>query len=741
MNTTDHSTLLSTPLTTSALRAGSALAAVSGLASSLFGQETTPPATPKSTTEVTEVDVEAERDTGRLTSPKFTAPIRDTPQTVVVVPSEVYLQQGAVTLSDVLRNTPGITFLAGEGGNAAATGGDAFYMRGFDASSNIFIDGVRDVGSYSRDVYNTESVEAAKGTGGTDIGRGAATGYLNIVTKRAQATNFGSGTVAIGFDEVTSGTTQRATLDVNRSIAQSPIKGTALRLNLMAQDSDVLGREVAESKAWGFSPSLSLGLGTPLRVHLSYQREEHNNIPDYGMPTPAFPGYTSSPMPPAIDHTTFYGFTSDFDDTVHEAAGARLEYDVSADFVLSNQTRYSGVQRQAIVTTPGNSTGSYAPATGLQTRSRQGNKRDTDVFTNQTNLAGSFATGKVTHDISAGLEFIRETAYQPAFASVTLTAIPVQSPNPSATPSGTPARSGAWTDAQIDTTAFYVFDTAKLGEKWLINGGARMDHYATDYVSVATTGVATTANAKDEVYSWKGGLVFKPVPAASIYASYGLSQRPPGTDFTLSTAAGNQNNPSTVPQETTNTELGVKWDLFKGRLQATAAVFKTVNDNTVFTDPILGAVATGQQTVQGAEVGLSGRINDAWLVYGGAAFLDAEVNTGTTAQVSYGLPLIPEVSGNIWTTYRINPKVTVGGGANYQGETNRLQNTTGVGVTMPAYWLVNATASYQVNPSLTFRANINNLLDEDYVNTFNNNGGRFTFGAPRTYQVTAEFKF
>ncbi len=678
--------------------------------------------------------------TKAVSSPKYTEPLLNTPQTIVVIPSDVYAQQGAVTLSDVLRNTPGITFAAGEGGGSAATAGDAFYMRGFDATNNIFVDGVRDVGAYSRDVYNTESVEVAKGTGGTDIGRGGPTGYINIVTKRARAENFNAGTVSYGIDEVTSGSTRRVTLDVNRAVEASPIKGTAVRVNLMGQDSDVLGRDTAESQAWGVTGSAAFGLGTSRRAFFALQHEETGSIADYGLPSPAFPGYTSTPMPPAIPSTNFYGFTSDYDDTEHNGALAQFEFDLSPDFLLSNSTRYSAVSRNAVITAPGTSTGSYAPATGLLTRSRQGNKRDTDILTNHTNLGGKFNTGPVFHDFTTGVEFSRETAYSPAFTSVSPAAIPVQSPDASITTAG-PTRSGAYTDATIKTVAAYFFNTAKLSERWLVNGGVRLDHYDTDYLSVATTGVATTANAKDDVVSWKGGIVFKPVAAGSLYASYGVSLRPPGSDFTLSTAAGNQNNPNTDPQETTNLELGVKWDLFKGRLQATGAYFETVNDNTVFTDPVLGAIAAGKQTVQGVEFGLSGRINDNWLVYAGYAFLDAEVNVGTAAQIGFGLPLIPKHSGNFWTTYKINDKFTVGGGGNYQGETNRLQNTAGVSVTMPDYWLFNALASYQVNPHLVLRFNINNLFDEQYVRSFNNNGGRFAFGAPRTYQLTAEFKF
>ncbi len=420
---------------------------------------------------------------------------------------------------------------------------------------------------------------------------------------------------------------------------------------------------------------------------------------------------------------------------------ARLEHDVSPDLRLSNQTRFSANERDAVVTVPGQNVAAYVPATGLLTRGRQGNRRNTDILSNQTNFIARAQTGKVRHELTGGLELSREQAYTPGFTNVTLTPIPLVSSNPDAVPNAGPTRSGAYTDVQIETAALYVFDTLKLNEQWQFNLGLRGERYDTDYLSVPATGAATRIGAGHDLLTWKTGLVFKPATAGSFYAAYGVSQKPPGSDFTLSSALGNQNNPDTDPQETTNFELGVKWDLFKGRLGAAAALFATENDKTVFTDPILGAIPAGRQTVRGVELSLSGRITDAWLVYGGFAYLDSEVNTGTAAQISFGLPLIPKVSGNLWTTYRITDRFTVGGGAQYQGEANRLQNTAGAPVAMPKYWLFNALASYQINPRINLRLNVNNLFDEDYAQSYNNNGGRWMPGAPRAYLLTANFRF
>ncbi len=703
----------------------------------------------KDKVELPKMTVEEKRQAMPVASPKFTEPLRDTPQTIVVIPREIFTQQGATNLSEVLRNSSGITFAAGEGGSAASTAGDSFYLRGFDTTNNIFVDGVRDVGAYSRDVFNIEQVDVAKGPAGTDIGRGGASGYVNISTKLPRLENFGTVGANYGFDDRSSGNRQRATLDVNRQIEGSPVKGTAVRINVMFQDNDGVGRDYTNSQGWGVAPSLALGLGTDTRAYLTYQHTKQDNLPDYGLPSALLPGYiTPVPVPP-VDRSTFYGFTSDFDKVTADAAMVRLEHDFNSDLKVSNQTRYSANQREAVVTAPGSSSTSYAPATELLTRSRQANKRDMSILSNQTNLQAAFATGAIKHNLAAGLEFTRETAYSPAFVSSTMTAIPIQSPDPEATPTGTPtatpARSGAYTDVVTKTAALYAFDTLHFNEQWQLNASVRAERYDTHFYNLITTGAPVVVDAADNLFSWKTGLVYKPVKAGSFYAAYAISLTPPGTDFTLSSAAGNQNNPDVDPQETSNAEVGTKWDFFQGRLSTTFAIFKTVNDKTVFTDPILGPIPTGRQSVQGAEFGISRRFTDNWVVLGSISYLEGRIDAGTTTggnPAGASLPLIPKWSGNVFTSYRFPSGLIIGGGAQYADEVKRRDNNApNVPRRMPSYWLFNAVVSYPVTKALTLRLNVNNLFDEEYTQSFNNNGGRFSPGTPRAYLLSADFSF
>ena len=476
------------------------------------------------TTELPAIQVEEQKPKSR-SSPKFTVPLRDTPQTIAVIPSEVYLQQGATTLSDVCANTAGITFAAGEGGNASATAGDSFYLRGVDATNNIFIDGVRDVGAYSRDVFNLDQIEIAKESGWADIGRGGASGYVDAATKVPRREEFVAATASYGFDEATAGSRRRTTLDVNHPFGEAGLKGAAFRLNALWQDSDAVGRDYAENKSWGVAPSLALGLGSPTRAYLTYQHVKQDNLPDYGLPSAEMPGYLSAfPVPP-VDRSTFYGMTSDFDNVNSDAAMARVEHDFSSDLKASNQTRYSANQRNAVATTPGSKCrGVYSRHRHCSSAAAKPIKRDTAFSRTRRTSAEVSQTGPVKNDFSGGLELSRETAYSPAFVSVVMAPTPIQNPDITPGAGSFPARSGAYTDVTTKTAALYFFDTAHFNERWQANASLRAERYHTDYLGIAVPPTASTSLAASHgLLSWKGGLVFKPECApAALYAAYAL---------------------------------------------------------------------------------------------------------------------------------------------------------------------------------------------------------------------------
>ena len=105
------------------------------------------------------IEVTASVEALAASAPKFAQDPLDTPQTITAVPNAVMQQQGVTTLRDALRNVAGISLAAGEGGAQ----GDNLTIRGFTARNDLFIDGMRDFGSYYRDPFNTQEVEVLQG--------------------------------------------------------------------------------------------------------------------------------------------------------------------------------------------------------------------------------------------------------------------------------------------------------------------------------------------------------------------------------------------------------------------------------------------------------------------------------------------------------------------------------------------------------------------------------------------------
>ncbi len=719
--------------------------------------------------------------TREVSSPKFTAPLIDTPQSVTIVPREIFTQQGAQNLTDVLQNTPGITFNAGE--NGFATGLSNFSMRGFDTSGSVFIDGVRDSGNYNRDVFNLEQVEVVKGPAGDD-GRSSAGGYVNLVTKTPHAGNAYSGSATLEFDEYDGDENLRAAFDINQSLSDS----TALRLNVLVQDGGVPGREVAERNAWGIAPSLAFGLGSPTRFVLAYQHVEQDDVPDWGVPAAFIDGMMRHE--PSLDGESlrdkFYGLSSDFDDVRTDSALARIEHDFASGLTLSNQTRWSQTERESIYTLP---TG-YTPANQSVATQRQAYQRESDSLSNLTNLGLQLATGAVRHNLSFGLELVREESRAERFPAQnnpgTGAAISVFDPDSN--------RAGPWlvaptqnSDVEIETVAAYVYDTLIFNANWELSGGLRVERYKVDIESRTAAGAPEGPDGyevSDTTVSGKLGLVYKPNAHASLYAAVGLAALPPGSFLSnpdISREGENafpgvgtgMNSPDSKVQESVNYELGTKWNFFDDQLLTSIAAFRTERRNVGMSGrdyrvtplPPTALLGYGEQIVQGIELSAAGQISPAWSILGGVAFMDSErkhsafldearrlanpADYGTATRTSGDeLAFSPEITGNVWTTYRLPIGLTVGGGVRYVGSSwlGRPDDAeriipNGTFGKLPSYTVVDAIVSYDVTSAVGVRLNVRNLTDELYAVSTNWAGQRVLLGAPRSFMLSADIRF
>lgn len=713
---------------------------------------------------------------GQIASPKFTAPLLDTPQTVQVIPNELFTQQGARSLTDVLRNTPGISFNAGENGFATST--NNFTLRGFDTSGNIFVDGTRDSGNYRRDVFNVEQVEVVKGPA-ADNGRGGGGGYVNIVTKTPHLRDSQTASIGYGLDEYDSEHRLRSTLDVNRIIGD----GTAVRVNVLMQEGGVAGRQMAEHNSLGVAPSLAFGLDGPTRLVLAYQYLEQNDLPDWGIPAAFIEDMVRfDPTLDEDDRDGFFGLASDYDDTRSHSALARIEHDFSQNLRLSNQTRWVKTARDARYTLP---TG-YAPATREVNTQTQFYDRENISISNLTNLTFRFDTGGLRHTAAAGLEVMREKSDALRFGTSNQPVTDISSPDPFRTGAPNVAASEV-SEVTIDTIALYAYDTVELNERWELTGGLRGERYEVDIASRTVAGDPQGPDqydVSDTTLTGKLGLVFKPVENGSIYGAVSMSALPPGSylsnpdisrtgDNAFPGLAG-QNNEEARTQKALNYELGLKWNFFDNRLNASAALFRTERRNVAITgadnpgDPVT-LQGYGKQIVQGLELSLAGEIREGWNAWGGILFLDSErrhsaeldekrrnANPGDfsgdfgtfTSTRGDELAFTPDVTASIWTSYAFTSGVTVGGGIQYVADSwiGRPDDAdrilpNGLFGKLPGYAVLNLMASYSVSDNLLLRLNIDNVTDELYAVSSNWAAQRVFTGAPRSYLLTADLRF
>jgi catecholate siderophore receptor len=697
-------------------------------------------------------------------SAKYTEKLVDTAQSIQVIKKELIEQQGALTLTEALRNSPGVgTFSLGE--NGATNTGDAVYMRGFDASNSIFVDGVRDVGSISRDIFNIEQVEVVKGPAGTDNGRGSPTGSINLVSKKAHLGEALSASATVG-----TASQKRVTADYNTTLDAT--RGIALRLNVMALDADDPARNEVHNRRWAIAPTVAFGLKGTTRLYLDYLHVDQDNLPDSGVSTVGLPGYSSpDPKRPYIsgaapvDPRNFYGSTRDYDKVKADMFTARIEHELAPNMKLLNVTRYGKTDQDYLLTsftaTAANllTPNPADPSTWTVARSNRTVKdQENTILTNQATITSQFATGALQHTLVTGLELTSESQRTYGYSGLgTLPAANLYHPNPHDPVTGLSlTRNGVFNDSTIDTQALYAFDTVKVGD-WILVGGARLDHYRGNYSMAARSTATSNPNLPvgtlvssqfslgDTIVNGKLSALYKPTADSSVYAMVASSKQPPGSNFTVTSAANNASNPIYQPQETVTSEVGGKLDLFNQKLALTGALFRTEIKNEVEQDPVdLLFYQTGKKRVQGIELGVSGELAHDWLVSAGYLRMNTKVESGkvVTAAGVNNLAYTPKQSFTLWTSYTLPFGLKIGGGARFNDKLLRgTDGAIGTPAYVDSYWVFDAMAQYQLSKMVDLRLNVYNLTDRAYAANINKSGYRYTPGAPRSGSLTLNFHF
>lgn len=696
--------------------------------------------------EVTGIDRRSDVNTDTTTLGKIQTPLRDVPQTVTIINRELLNTQGATSLADALRNVPGITIGAAEGG----TIGNNINLRGFTARTDIFLDGVRDRGQYYRDTFFLDTIEILKGPSSTLFGRGSTGGVINQVSKQANLRQSSEASVTVGTHDQ-----YRATVDTNQPISDT----AAFRLSAMGQNIQTT-RDVLTNEDYGVAPSVRFGIGTPTTITLTGLFQHNHDMADYGLPP-----LNGAPAP--VPYNNFYGLT---DDRLLQDAtilGAKVEHRFNDQITFRNQLQYDRTATDSRETNPARvgtfvasptgggvfttlptSTTGYGtslPASALSVLIQSKDRAIVDdTLYDQNDVIAKFDTGPIKHQLLVGFELGRDTYQNQALAradplitgpSATTGLAVVSLVDPQYLPQSprTVATTGNLVLSNAISLAGYFNDTIELTPQWKIVAGLRYDRYRAILRNSVTAPNEVGQNV--DFTSKRGGLIWQPSEQQSYYVSYGTSFDP--SLETLVVTVGQQ---SLDPEKNKSYEAGAKWDLFGGDLAVTAAGFRIEKQNARTQISTGVYELDGDIRVNGGEVGITGRITPKLQVFGGYTFLNAKIVKASALDGSLGkVPAnTPRQSATLWTTYAFNHAWDAGTGVTYLS--HRYASNTNV-VEAEGFVRWDGSIAYHLS-HYDVRLNLLNITNRDYINALiPSDGGRSVPGTGRTALLTLTARF
>ncbi|WP_439375577.1 TonB-dependent receptor [Bradyrhizobium sp. DASA03120] len=705
---------------------------------------------------------------------KFPEKLVDTPKSITVLSKEVLEDKNATTLKQAILSTAGVTLGTGEGGNAF---GDRFFIRGFDARNDIFIDGVRDAGVSVRENFFTEQVEILRGPASSFAGRGTAGGAINIVTKQATtAGSFYNMDTTLGTDQ-----TKRVTLDVNQVIDPT----LAVRVGGLFQDANVAGRDYVSDNRNGAFVATTWKPTDAVKVTGNYIHTELTGRPDFGVPyyRPSTASTAGGPFPDfGVNRNNWYGFVNrDFFRTGQDLGTINAEVQITPDLMVSNKIRASRSTQNYIGTLPEAPKLADPLSASTLSANPQSRFQITDVFANQTEATYKFNDDVgFRHTLLGGVEYDRErssidnyiglsselTTGTPFTGSGSKTDVSVFAPQYTNLPFGIPSLTGSPTKIGIDTVSGYVMDSANYRDLVILNGGFRYDDYSINTRKVGSPG---QQSAEFLIPNFNLGLTLKPAPNGSVYVAYATSANPVGAEFDGTSTAYGGLNPNLPggntqifgPEKNKAIEIGTKWELFDRHLLLTAALFQTTKENaresqnvgsaaaaaplgcvypTGTTGNISCITAGAAYRIRGIDLGVGGKITDRWSVFGGLVLMESEVTQSLAPSANkalyptnVGRPLanIAHQSFSLLSKYQLNDTWELGGQAVYRskiyGGTLLAANQ---GTSIPSYWRFDMFAEAKINKNWQLKLFVNNIFDKRYYDALYQSVAPFVLEAP-----------
>ncbi len=687
--------------------------------------------------------------------------LADTPATISVLTQAQIKDSGKTDLRDVLAAQPGITLGTGENGNAF---GDRYIIRGHEARSDVFVDGLRDPGMTTRESFATEQVEITKGPSSTFAGRGSTGGAVNSITKQASSEyNFTKAEAGMGTDDY-----RRISIDSNQKISDD----FAVRVNFLHSSTDIPDRDPASKERNGIALSAAFQATEKLKFIADYYQLDAEDEPDLG--TYIVPD--GSP----VDDIPVYLQDQDFLESDVETFTFRASYQANENLRFDNATRYGTTDNGYVVTgargTVRDATDPDAPGADTIGLSTHQGWQEVEYFVNQFNVYFDQELGGMQHQWVLSAEY----------SDLKVTNGVYNVDNTGATNCIVSGRRGASnsyciidgagnevsginnlmgrniskgvsdSDYNVETTSLSVMDTITINDHWDLFAGVRMDRFDYDNTVFSTRNGTTTDYSYDDTL-WNGhlGAVYKINSDANVYLTYSTSSNINGGESDVGGSCGYGGlcgDPEQVtksdPETTENIELGTKWNLVDDKLLFTAAIFQITKDDVMESVgdsyATLGTLNTGKNRVKGFEIGLSGNVTDKLSTQFGLTMMDAEVlNAFDPNDEGETLSNFADNSAFLQLRYQLTEKFAFGGTATYSSElySGQPDDAASDSYKVPSYTAFDLFANYEFSPKLNARLNIGNVTDKEYYLASYRSGAFTYMGDARNAQLSLSYEF
>ncbi|MBN2647769.1 MAG: TonB-dependent receptor [Thiotrichales bacterium] len=684
-------------------------------------------------------------------------PLAETPQTIQVLTQEMLKDSGKTDLRDILQAQPGITIGTGEGGNLF---GDRYIIRGHEARSDVFVDGMRDPGMTTRESFATEQVEITKGPSASFAGRGTTGGAVNSVTKQANlGRDFNKLSGGLGTDEF-----HRYSLDSNILLSDE----AALRLNVLDAYEEVPGRAPADRSREGLAGSVFWAPTDQLDVTLDHYHLKAQDKPDLGSYLDTATGKVNDAFPAATQDEDFF-------DTTVDSTTLKLGYQLTDKVRIENMTRsgtttnayvVTGVQGAtgAVVDDQGNVTSTYKTAVDKSKAAKQ----DVEYFANTLNTFIDANLGGMKHQFVVGLEYSDQDLTRLNTSVASLGASNCKTVRGSTVRDGKCFidQNGAIVDNlssvlgkqigadsfhsnwRMKTTSVGLMDTIDINDKLALHAGIRYDSFDLKLVTASDQ-----YDYSDSLWNGHIGFVYKVADNGNIYASIGSAANINGGESDVGTSGGYGgfiDAQSIEPETVLSYELGTKWQLNNGKLLATAAVFQISKRDVM--EAIggqdysnAGTPNTGGSDVRGIELGLAGNLTRKLSGHIGLTLMDSEITDSyNPTNIGKKLANFADNKFNGLLRYQMTPKFAFGGGMTYSSKMTAGQPDTAAtdAYTLPGYTLFDLFANYRINKDLDLQMNLGNVFDKDHYLAVYRGGGAFAYkGDGRNLQLTLNYEF